>query len=65
MQCNAIESKTILVDIQNPCSLPPQCGCVTVSLLCVYMSISVTVSLLCLYVYQYDCVNVVCVCLLV
>ena len=61
MQYNAIESKTILVDIQNPCSLPPQCGCVTVSLLCVYMSISVTVSLLCLYVYISMTVSMLCV----
>ena len=37
MLCNAIESKTILVDVQNPCLLPPQCDCVTVLLLCVYV----------------------------
>ena len=35
MLCNASESKTILVDVQNPCLLPPQCDCVTVTVVCV------------------------------
>ena len=34
MQCNAIESKTILVDIQNLCLLPPVCDCVVVVFVC-------------------------------